>query len=173
MKNGWMYVAPAVLNCVFVLLSVYTWFSRYECMWLYPHLGPRAASARTWLMICVLQCQWKSFKLKQNGVQNVWLNQTCSAQCEVNEMWQTLLIWLRPRDLFHNKVSARLCQCTQLLSLWVNRHWIICCIWAHCGAIKRVFSCFIYMQCFSLMSELSTLEEYCCLYNRYSTKKVI
>lgn len=142
-----MHRAPAVFKCVFVLLSVYIWFSRCECMWLYPHLGPGAAWARTWLMTCVLS--WKSFKLKQNGVQNVWLHQTCSAQCEVNEMWQTLLFRLRPCNLFHNEVFARPCHCTQLPSLWVNRHWMICWKWAHCGAIKSVWSCFIYLQCFT------------------------
>ena len=109
---------PAVFKRVFVLLSVCIWFSRCESVWL---SWPRVAWARTWLITCVLW--WKSFKLKQNGAPNVWLHQTCSAQCEVNEMWQTLLSQLRPCNLFHNKVSARPCQCTQLPSLWVNTGW--------------------------------------------------
>lgn len=50
-----------------------------------------AAGARTWLITCVL-C-WKSFKLKQNGLQNIWPHQTCSVQCEVDEMWQSFLFW--------------------------------------------------------------------------------
>lgn len=90
----------------------------------------------------------------QNGVQNVWLHQTCSAQSEVNEMWQTFLFRLRPCVLFHNKAFARPCQCTQLPSLWVSRHWIIHCNWAHWGVIKRVWSCFICMQCFTGTSVL-------------------
>lgn len=98
-----------------------------------------------WLLV---YCGEKSFKLKQNGAQNVWLHQTCSAQCEVNEMWQTLLFRLRPCNLFHNKVFARPCQRTLLPSLWRNRLGMIRCNWAHCGAIERVWSCFICMLCF-------------------------
>lgn len=90
-------------------------------MWLYPHLGPGAPWARKWLMTCVLQ--WKSFKCKQNGVQTVWL-QTCSAQCEVNEMWQTLLFQLRPCDLFTirsllDRVSALSCHHCE----WTDTRW--------------------------------------------------
>lgn len=38
-KNGRMYGTPAVFKYVFVFLRVYIWFSRCDCMWLYPRLG--------------------------------------------------------------------------------------------------------------------------------------
>jgi len=105
------------------------------------------------------------------------------SQREVNEMWQALLFQLRPCISFHNKIFARPCQCTQLPSLWVNTHWMICCNWAHCGTIKRVWSCFIYMQCFTGMSDcvrsactggiLLFRTLYCYVYHRYSTTMYI
>lgn len=142
-----MYSSPAVLNCC-LCFWVYTYGSVdvnvCGCIRILP---PGAAWERTWLMTCVLW--WKSFTLKQNGIENVWLHETCSARYEVNEMWQTLLFWFGLCNLFHNKVFGGPCQCCVLQSLLVSRHWMIHCNWSYCGAIKREWSCFICMHCFT------------------------
>lgn len=143
--NGGMYSARLCLSMC-LCFWVHTYGSVDVRLWgCICTLALKAAGARTWLITCVL-C-WKSFKLKQNGLQNIWLHQTCSVQCEVDEMWQSFLFWLRPCNLFHSNIFAWPCQCTRMPSLWVNRHGIIHYNWAHWGAIKKGHAFF--MQCFT------------------------
>ena len=112
---------------------------------------------------------------------NVWLHQRCSAQREVNEMWQRLLFQLGACSSSCNKGSAQPCQCTQLPSSWASRHWRICCRWAHCVAMQ--WECgHLFTTCIALQSHQTRVTSVCtagrisiggtlcCFYHRFRAK---